>query len=151
MLLFILIRLCRADTFKVGEAYAGFQCFAINDATDGRIFHLRHIKTGAELIAVKTDKEEESFNISFKTFLKNSHGAAHALEHILLAYPSRQYDFRNVLNVSFFCGLVTSMRLHCLASLPTSSLQDILKTLIKLFDYLWIVFCSRNLVSTQSL
>ena len=95
MLLFILIRLCRADTFKVGEAYAGFQCFAINDATDGRIFHLRHIKTGAELIAVKTDDEEESFNISFKTPSKNSHGTAHALEHILLEYPSRKYDFGN--------------------------------------------------------
>ena len=95
MLVFILISICKANTFEVNEAYAGFQCFAVNDGTDITMFHLRHLKTGAELIAVETDDEEESFDISFKTPSNNSHGTAHALEHILLSYPSRKYDFAN--------------------------------------------------------
>ena len=67
MLFYILIGFCQADTFKLGETYAGFQCFAINHATDVTSFHLRHIKTEARVMAVKSDDENEGINISFRT------------------------------------------------------------------------------------
>lgn len=45
---------------------------------------LRHIKTGARIMAIENDDENKVFNIAFRTPPKNSTGVAHIIEHSVL-------------------------------------------------------------------
>lgn len=53
----------------------------------------RHIKTGAELLALENDDENKVFGISFRTIPHDSTGVAHILEHAVLS-GSRKYPLK---------------------------------------------------------
>ncbi|EFO80139.1 peptidase M16C associated domain-containing protein [Oscillochloris trichoides DG-6] len=59
--------------------------------TQARIY--RHIKTGAELLALSNDDENKCFGVTFRTPPEDSTGIAHILEHSVLC-GSRKYPVK---------------------------------------------------------
>ena len=51
--------------------------------------HLRHIKTGLEVIHLLNDDEENLFSFNFRTLPQNSRGMAHIIEHSVLCGSMR--------------------------------------------------------------
>jgi len=58
-----------------------------------KAFLYRHIKTGAELLSIKTDDENKVFGITFRTPPSDSTGLPHILEHSVLC-GSRKYPVK---------------------------------------------------------
>jgi len=59
--------------------------------TRARLF--RHVKTGAELLALENDDENKVFSINFRTTPTDSTGVAHIMEHAVLC-GSRKYPVK---------------------------------------------------------
>ncbi len=56
-------------------------------------YHLRHVRTGAELVSLVNDDENKAFGVSFATPAADATGVAHILEHSVLA-GSRKYPVK---------------------------------------------------------
>lgn len=83
------------DDFAVGKEYYGFELIKKEFVSEIKAYtyRLKHIKTGAEVLAVKNNDDNKTFGISFKTFPDSSNGVAHILEHSVLQ-GSEKYPVR---------------------------------------------------------
>lgn len=71
---------------KKGDHYRGFHTKQIYNIQEigVELFHIVHEQTGAEVIHIKADDDENVFALCFKTYPYNSTGIAHILEHTTL-------------------------------------------------------------------
>ena len=84
------------DSSNVGKCYKGFQLLAIDNLPDykTKAVYLRHRRTGLEVYHILAEDKENTFAFAFRTFAKNSKGAAHIMEHSTLCgsekYPLKE-------------------------------------------------------------
>lgn len=78
------------------EIIAGYTLISKSKTTfyKGDIYYFRHNKTGARICYCDTEDKEKRFQITFKTMALNNRGAAHILEHSILA-QSQKYPVKN--------------------------------------------------------
>ncbi len=71
---------------KKGDHYRGFQVKQIYNIREigVELFHIIHEKTGAEIVHIAADDDENAFALTFKTYPYDSTGVAHILEHTTL-------------------------------------------------------------------
>jgi Zn-dependent M16 (insulinase) family peptidase len=71
---------------KKGDHYRGFRLEQIYNIKEigVELFHLIHEKTGAEVVHIAADDDENAFALTFKTYPYDSTGVAHILEHTTL-------------------------------------------------------------------
>ncbi|NGX55747.1 MAG: hypothetical protein KR126chlam2_01389, partial [Chlamydiae bacterium] len=111
-----------------------------------RMIELTHQPTGAEIISIEADDDENLFSLSFRTYPENSRGVAHILEHTVLCgsekFPVKDPFFgmiRRSLNT--FMNALTGADFTCY---PASS--QVVKDFYNLLDvYLDAVFKPRLL------
>ncbi|NGX53509.1 MAG: hypothetical protein K1000chlam4_00221 [Chlamydiae bacterium] len=111
-----------------------------------KMIELTHQPTGAEIISIETDDDENLFSLSFRTYPENSRGVAHILEHTVLCgsekFPVKDPFFgmiRRSLNT--FMNALTGADFTCY---PASS--QVTKDFYNLLDvYLDAVFKPRLL------
>ena len=75
---------------------AGYTLISTSKATfhKGDVYYYRHDKTGAKICYCDNQDKEKRFQITFKTMALNNRGAAHILEHCILA-QSQKYPVKN--------------------------------------------------------
>lgn len=82
-----------------GATHAGFRLEDIQplDALNLRLWRFRHLETGARLVHLESDDENNLFAVTFRTPPQDSTGVAHILEHTVLCgsdrYPVRDPFF----------------------------------------------------------
>ncbi len=78
------------------QQIAGYTLILQSKATfyKGDVYYFRHNKTGARICYCDTKDQEKRFQITFKTMALNNRGAAHILEHSILA-QSQKYPVKN--------------------------------------------------------
>lgn len=86
---------------KIGSWIKGLQYgqFEVNRVTylselQAEIRELTHLPTGARVIHISTDDQENVFSLSFQTIPETSNGIAHVLEHCVLC-GSKKYPVRD--------------------------------------------------------
>lgn len=85
---------------KKGEVYRGFLVTKVTNVEEihVKVYELIHEKSGAEVIYVAADDDENLFALTFRTYPKDSSGVAHILEHTTLCgsknYPIHDPFFR---------------------------------------------------------
>lgn len=69
-----------------GDIYRGFCLVRVTQIEElqCRLYELKHIGSGAEVLHIATDDPENLFCLSFQTIPSNSNGVAHVLEHTVL-------------------------------------------------------------------
>ncbi len=128
---------------SAGEKYGNFvvkRCSEIQEI-QSTLIELEHVPTGAEVMQIVNDDEENLFNLSFRTWPEKSNGVAHILEHTVLCgsekFPVRDPFFsmsRRSLNT--FMNALTGADFTCY---PASSQVE--KDFYNLLDvYLDAVF-----------
>lgn len=84
------------DPANIGREYNGFILLSIDELTDykQKAVYLRHRRTGLEVYHILADDKENTFAFAFRTFAKDSKGAAHIMEHSVLCgsekYPLKE-------------------------------------------------------------
>jgi hypothetical protein len=83
----------------VGDRVHGFTIESVTELPDIRAlaYQARHDRTGAQVLHVHCDDEENMFSIGFRTPPFDSTGVAHILEHSVLA-GSRKYPVKDAFN-----------------------------------------------------
>lgn len=81
---------------KVGDYYGNYRITRLVPLSEiqSTIIELEHEPTGALIIAISNDDEENLFNLSFRTWPEKSNGAAHILEHTVLC-GSEKFPIRD--------------------------------------------------------
>lgn len=71
---------------SVGQAYKNFKLQKITEIKElcCVLRELQHLPSGAEVMHLACDDDENLFNLSFRTLPENSNGVAHVLEHTVL-------------------------------------------------------------------
>jgi Zn-dependent M16 (insulinase) family peptidase len=81
---------------RKGENYLGFALKDVYKLSEigVELYHFEHEKTGAEVVHIKADDEENVFALTFKTYPYDSTGVAHILEHTTLC-GSKNYPIHD--------------------------------------------------------
>jgi len=85
---------------KKGDSYRGFLVKKVSNVSEiqVKVLELIHEQSGAEIIHVETDDDENLFALTFRTYPFDSSGIAHILEHTTLCgsekYPVHDPFFR---------------------------------------------------------
>lgn len=76
---------------KVDTSYGNFSVTRVTEISEiqSTLIELEHIPTGAQVMQIATDDEENLFNLSFRTWPEKSNGVAHILEHTVLCGSER--------------------------------------------------------------
>lgn len=76
---------------KVPSSYGNFSVTRVTEISEiqSTLIELEHIPTGAQVMQIATDDEENLFNLSFRTWPEKSNGVAHILEHTVLCGSER--------------------------------------------------------------
>lgn len=80
---------------KTGDTYRNFVVKLSQDLPEieSKLIEVEHTPTGATIMMIVNDDDENVFNISFRTCPQDSSGVAHVLEHMALcgseSYPIR--------------------------------------------------------------
>jgi Zn-dependent M16 (insulinase) family peptidase len=84
------------EQLKVGHLQHGFRVTDITPLPElnATLFQLRHEKTGARMVHLDCDDDNNLFGVGFRTTPENSTGVAHILEHTVLC-GSRRYPVRD--------------------------------------------------------
>ncbi|MGE0433026.1 MAG: insulinase family protein, partial [Planctomycetota bacterium] len=84
---------------KAGDQLHGFVIESVTPIPDIKAlaYRARHSKTGAEVLAVHANDEENLFSVGFRTPPPDSTGVAHILEHCVLA-GSKQFPVKDAFN-----------------------------------------------------
>ncbi len=92
---------------KIGDTIEGFNVKYINELPllSNTMVQLEHEKTGALMIHLKNEDDNNCFGVAFRTTPTDSTGVAHILEHISLC-GSKQYPVRD----PFFSMIRRSMK-----------------------------------------
>ena len=88
---FLLTDVMEKFMFKVGDIYKTFEVVNLFDVKDYHsvAVHIRHRKTGLEIVHFVNDDDENLFTFAFRTPNVKSNGAAHILEHSVLCGSER--------------------------------------------------------------
>lgn len=84
---------------KTGDTYRNFVVKLSQDLPEieSKLIEVEHTPTGATIMMIVNDDDENVFNISFRTCPQDSSGVAHVLEHMALcgseSYPIRDPFF----------------------------------------------------------
>ncbi|SPN74086.1 Peptidase M16C associated [Chlamydia serpentis] len=84
---------------KAGDTYRNFIIKSCKDLPEieSKLFEAEHKPTGASIMMIVNDDDENVFNICFRTCPQTSNGVAHVLEHMVLCgsenYPVRDPFF----------------------------------------------------------
>lgn len=72
--------------FSVEETFGNFLVTRISEISEIQtlLIELEHLPTGAQVMQIANDDEENLFNLSFRTWPEKSNGVAHILEHVVL-------------------------------------------------------------------
>jgi len=81
---------------KVGERYGNFIVTRLKEIPEilSTIIELEHTPTGAQILQISNDDDENLFNLSFRTHPDKSNGVAHILEHTVLC-GSKKFPVRD--------------------------------------------------------
>lgn len=81
----------RNPNLKVGDCIEGFEVKKIDllPKLDNIMYQLEHLKTGAQLIHLSNEDENNCFVVAFRTTPMDSTGVAHILEHTALCGSKR--------------------------------------------------------------
>ncbi len=81
---------------RVGDRYGHFVARRLTAIPEiqSTLLELEHEPTGAQIMQIANDDEENLFNLSFRTHPDKSNGVAHILEHTVLC-GSRQFPIRD--------------------------------------------------------
>lgn len=81
---------------STGERYKNFIVTQYKPIPEiqSTLIELIHEPTGAEIIQIKNDDDENLFNLSFRTHPEKSNGVAHILEHVVLC-GSKKFPIRD--------------------------------------------------------
>ncbi len=105
---------------SIKEKYGNFilkRCTPISEI-QSTLIELEHLPTGAQVMHIANDDEENLFNLSFKTWPEDSTGVAHILEHTVLCgsenYPVRDPFFAmNRRSLNTFMNALTGSDFTC--------------------------------------
>ncbi|MCH9626961.1 MAG: hypothetical protein S4CHLAM2_05930 [Chlamydiales bacterium] len=105
---------------SIKEQYGNFilkRCTEISEI-QSTLIELEHLSTGAQVMHIANDDEENLFNLSFKTWPDDSTGVAHILEHTVLCgsenYPVRDPFFAmNRRSLNTFMNALTGSDFTC--------------------------------------
>ena len=88
-----------APTHKAGTSVHGFDIEAVTEIPDikARTYEATHARTGAKVMHVHCNDEENLFSVGFRTPPSDSTGVAHILEHCVLA-GSEKYPVKDAFN-----------------------------------------------------
>jgi len=88
-----------AVAHEPGEQLHGFVIDSVTELPDikARAYRAHHVATGADLLAVHANDEENLFSVGFRTPPPDSAGVAHILEHSVLA-GSIKYPLKDAFN-----------------------------------------------------
>lgn len=88
-----------APAHQPGDLVHGFRIQAVTEIPDIRAlaYEATHEKTGAQLLHVHCNDEENMFSVGFRTPPSDSTGVAHILEHCVLA-GSKKYPVKDAFN-----------------------------------------------------
>lgn len=80
----------------VGDRYGHFVVTRLKEIPEiqSTLIELEHEPTGAQILQIANDDDENLFNLSFRTHPENSNGVAHILEHTVLC-GSRKFPVRD--------------------------------------------------------
>lgn len=90
---------CPALPFRGGEIFHGFRIVRVEEIPEIRVTacEAEHLKTGAKVLHLYCDDRENLFSVGFRTPSRDSTGAAHILEHTVLA-GSEKYPVKDAFN-----------------------------------------------------
>jgi hypothetical protein len=85
--------------FQGGEIFHGFKIARVEAIPEIRVTacEAEHLKTGAKVLHLHCDDRENLFSVGFRTPSRDSTGAAHILEHTVLA-GSERYPVKDAFN-----------------------------------------------------
>ena len=88
-----------ASTHQPGEKLHGFLIESVTELPDikARAYEATHEKTGAQLLHIHCNDEENMFSVGFRTPPPDSTGVAHILEHSVLA-GSKKFPVKDAFN-----------------------------------------------------
>jgi len=88
-----------APTHAAGESLLGFRVDAVTELPDvrARAYECTHLATGARLLHLHCNDQENMYAIAFRTTPSDSTGVAHILEHSVLA-GSKRYPVKDAFN-----------------------------------------------------
>lgn len=81
---------------EVGQRYGNFTVTRLKEIPEiqSTLIELEHVPTGAQIMQIANDDEENLFNLSFRTHPDTSNGVAHILEHTVLC-GSQKFPVRD--------------------------------------------------------
>jgi len=90
---------CPAPPFRGGEIFHGFRIVRVEEIPEIRVTacEAEHLKTGAKVLHLHSDDRENLFSVGFRTPSRDATGAAHILEHTVLA-GSEKYPVKDAFN-----------------------------------------------------
>ncbi|MBP1720733.1 MAG: metalloprotease, insulinase family, partial [Deltaproteobacteria bacterium] len=90
---------CPTSKFQGGEIFHGFRIARVEAIPEIRVTacEAEHLKTGAKVLHLHCDDRENLFSVGFRTPSRDSTGAAHILEHTVLA-GSEKYPVKDAFN-----------------------------------------------------
>lgn len=90
---------CPEPVFAAGERKSGFRVLRVEQMQDMRItaYEMEHEKTKAKVLLLHCDDRENLYAVGFRTPPRDSTGAAHILEHAVLA-GSEKYPLKDAFN-----------------------------------------------------
>lgn len=82
---------------KVGDKYGDFVVIRYKEIPEiqSTLIELEHQPTGAQIMQIANDDDENLFNLSFRTHPETSNGVAHILEHTVLC-GSQKFPIRDL-------------------------------------------------------
>ncbi len=106
--------------FSVGDSLGDFVITKVSDIDEIQttLIELEHLPSGAQVIQLANDDQENLFNLSFKTWPEKSNGVAHVLEHVILCgsenFPVRDPFFSmNRRSLNTFMNALTGADFTC--------------------------------------
>ncbi len=90
---------CPASPFRGGEIFHGFRIVRVEEIPEIRVTacEAEHLQTGAKVLHLHCDDRENLFSVGFRTPSRDATGAAHILEHTVLA-GSERYPVKDAFN-----------------------------------------------------
>lgn len=106
--------------FSVEERHGNFVVTRVSEISEIQttLIELEHLPTGAQVMHIANDDEENLFNLSFRTWPEKSNGVAHILEHVVLCgsenFPVRDPFFAmNRRSLNTFMNALTGADFTC--------------------------------------
>lgn len=127
-----------ASAYKEGQTYSNFLIKKIDCIEELKAYCIQceHLKTKAKLVHIYCNDEENLYAIAFRTPATDNTGAAHILEHSVLA-GSKKYPLKDVFNELEGTSAATYLNAF---TYPDRTIYPVCSTIPKDFFYLAAVY-----------